>query len=176
VSVRYNFTGEDLTGVTDLATGRTWSSTYDSKHNLLTVRSPLEQATAEPLVKYEYVYDSAGRIDQVTARYRQDDGTLGDPVETQFNDLALPTQMTAFARPGSGNADQVTQFEYDGGTLTVGNLTKVTEAPGDPLQQATQLFYEGVDGAVGLPTRVPREPARPGRPRGPRSLGDRAPV
>src|SRR5439155_16755924 len=84
VAVRYNYTGMDLTSVTDVSTGRTWAYTYDSKHNLLTVRSPLE-TSGNPLVQYDYLFDSNGLIDQVTAKYRQEDGTLGDPVETQFN-------------------------------------------------------------------------------------------
>jgi YD repeat-containing protein len=154
--VRYNYTGSDLTSVTDLSTSRTWQYTYDTKHNLLTVRSPLE-ASGNPLVQYDYLFDSNGLIDQVTAKYRQDDGSLGDPVETQFNDLNLPTQVKAYARAGSGNVDQITQFQYDGGTLTVGNLTKITEAFGQPQQQATTLAYPSPNGAYGLPGSATNE-------------------
>jgi RHS repeat-associated protein len=157
VAIRYNYAGEDLVGVTDVATGRTWSSTFDSKHNLLTVRTPLEQ-TGNPRVQYDYLFDTAGRIDQVTARVRQADGTVGDPVEAQFNDLNLPTQVKAYARLGTGLPDQITQYQYDGGgALTAGNLTRITEAFGTPVQQQTDIFYEGTDGGWGLPTRVHNE-------------------
>jgi hypothetical protein len=106
-ATQYDYTGGDLTSTTDLSTGRVWSQTFDSKHNLLTVRTPLEP-TGEPLTRYDYLFDTAGRIDQVTARVRQADGTVGDPVEAQFNDLSLPTQVKAYARAGSGLPDQIT--------------------------------------------------------------------
>jgi hypothetical protein len=153
VAIRYLYTMGRLTGMQEVATGRTWSWSYDSKNNLTSVRTPLE-ATGSPLVQHDYLFDSANRIDQVTTRVRQADGSLGDPVETQFNDLNLPTQVKAFARAGSGNLDQVTRYEYDGGgALTVGNLTKVIEAWGTPLQQESLLFYDTPDGTWGLPTR-----------------------
>jgi YD repeat-containing protein len=133
LSIRYDYTGDDVTSVTDLATGRVWSYTYDGYHNLKTVRSPLE-ATGNPLIQFDYVLDSSGHVTQRTAQVRKDDGSLGDPVEVQFNVLNLPTQLKAYARAGSGNLDQVTQFQYDNGAPIVlgspGNLTKVTEAVG----------------------------------------------
>jgi RHS repeat-associated protein len=154
--VVFGYTGEDLISVTDVSTSRTWSYTFDAKHNPLTVRTPLE-ATGVPLIEYQHLFDTNGLIDQTTARVRQADGSLGDPVETQFNDLNLPTQVKAYARAGSGLPDQIMQLQYDGGTLSVGNLTKIIEAFGTAQQPETNLFYDTPDGAWGLPTRVRNE-------------------
>jgi hypothetical protein len=45
--------GPDLTSVTDVSTSRTWTSTFDSRHNLTSTRTPLETGT-DPLVKWQY--------------------------------------------------------------------------------------------------------------------------
>src|SRR5262249_17477321 len=151
VSVQYGYGGSDLTAVTDLSTGRVWSASFDTKHNPLTVRSPLEQ-TGNPLAQYSYLFDGSGHITQATRQVRQPDGTLGDPVETQLNGFNLPTQVKAYARAGSGNSDEITQLQYDGGgALTVGSLTKVIQAYGSALQQETNLYYDAPDGTWGLP-------------------------
>ncbi|MES4791865.1 MAG: hypothetical protein C4321_01725, partial [Chloroflexota bacterium] len=47
----------------------------------------------------------------------------------------------------------MTQFQYDnGGPLTKGNLTKITEAVGTAIQQDTLFEYSAPDGTFGLPT------------------------
>ena len=53
----------------------------------------------------------------------------------------------------------MTELQYDNGAPIVigqspGNLTKITDAVGSSLAQATSLFYEGQDGTWGLPTKV----------------------
>ncbi len=153
-SFRHTYTGEDLTELRNVVTNRAWSLTWDAKANPLTLRTPLEQSTVSPLLDFQYVFDSGGRIDQATRRVRQASDTLGDPVETQLNDFTLPTQLKAYARVGGGLPDQVTQLQYDGGgPLTVGNLTKVIAAVGTALQEETNRFYDAPDGNWGLATR-----------------------
>jgi YD repeat-containing protein len=159
----YRFTYSDAGDRTSVETTasspvRTWSWTYDGKHNVTSYRSPLEQGTTYPLVQYDYLFDGAGRIDQITARSRQADGSLGDPKEIQFNDLNLPSQIKEYARAGSGNVDQITRYTYDGGgPLTVGNPTAITHGYGTAQAISTSIFYEGNDGSWGLPTRVRNE-------------------
>jgi YD repeat-containing protein len=144
-----------LTSVYHPGADRLWQYSSDPQRNIRTVRGPAERYTISPLAEITYVKDADGHIIQQTVKTRQADDTLGDPVEMQYNALNLPTQVRKYARAGSGNADQITRYEYDdGGTLTAGNLTQVIEAYGASEQRVTQHFYEGADGAWGLRTRT----------------------
>ena len=93
-AVKYTYSGSDLASVTDLSTGRVWSYTHNGKHDLLTARSPLEQG-GNPLVEHEYTYDSSNRTDFIRTWLPAPVGFTRDKIETLFNDLMLPTQVTA---------------------------------------------------------------------------------
>jgi len=93
VQVRYTYMlGTDLTSVTDVSTNRTWTSTFDTKHNLTSVRTPLETGVY-PLMQYDYTFDSQLRISQVTARYLRDDGQL---VTSRNSGRFFPEILAAF--------------------------------------------------------------------------------
>jgi RHS repeat-associated protein len=133
-----------LTSVYHPGADRLWQYSSDPQRNIRTIRGPAERYTTSPLTEISYVKDGDGHITQETVKTRQADDTLGDPVETQYNALNLPTQVKRYARPYTGVADLVTRLEYDGGgTLTQGNLTRVIEAYGTAEQRETQHFYEG---------------------------------
>jgi RHS repeat-associated protein len=166
VQVRYDYTdlgaGPDLTSVTDVSTGRTWTSTFDTRHNLTTMKTPTETG-ADPLVKWQYFPPAGDRIDRIVTEVLQPTGGTGDPVEVIFNPYNLPTQITATASPRTGLATPppvVTRFCYDSidqagncGALTYGNLKRIIEAAGTADEQQTLWDYAGTE-PWGLPTGV----------------------
>jgi RHS repeat-associated protein len=161
-AVEYSYTNGDLTGVRDVSTNRLWSYTFDGKHNLLSVRTPLEQAGV-PLVEYQYTPANPTHIDQLLVKEREPTGgTLRDAALTLFDARNLPTETTVYGNPGAGRPHQITRFFYDENGPAEGNLTSIVEAFGTSEQQATTLRYDeaigGVnDGDWGLPTSVTNE-------------------
>jgi YD repeat-containing protein len=157
VGIRYGYNSEqDLTGVTDVATGRVWSATFDARHNLTETRTPVE-ASGQPLVQNVHTYSGA-QITETLVKMRRDDGTLGDRLRVKLNALNLPWEITALKETGSLLNDQVTRLEYDFSTppaVTLGRLTKMIEDyRTGGFNLTTNLAYDLSEGAWGQPTAI----------------------
>src|ERR1051325_8455450 len=99
-TVTYSFSGTrygDLASISDSASGLSVSYTYDSWHNLETVRTNLDGA--QSLLTLHYTLGTDGRsIRAVTST-----NALGGQTETQFGVFNQPTQVTEFGRYGHPN-------------------------------------------------------------------------
>src|SRR5262249_41461743 len=132
----FAYSGPMITQVTHLSTGATAYIGWDSFRNPTSFRTNLETTS---LISLAYTYtDPDGRhVASVTAT-----DILGNRASATFNAWNLPTEIRALALIGSGHADQVTRFTYDGGgPLTQGNLTRLVEAFGTASEDGADFLY-----------------------------------
>ena len=116
------------------------------------VLDPATQLETETVIAgWNYSYDSAGRLTQVTNSFAETttcsyDGE-GKMTETVFangakthyeynEDRNWVTKISHFKGSGNQNAFQIYDLEYDSGANTIGNLTKVTE------KDLTEVTYQ----------------------------------
>ena len=141
LTLTYTYSGHDLERVTDEQTHRFIAYTYDNLHNVTSMRTLAEAATAQPLVSMVYEYGADGH----TIVKETVNNLLGEQSVTTFTNFGLPLESRRKASASSQYQDQVTHFDYDAKF----NLIELTEAYGTPDEETTSFAYPAPNSALG---------------------------